>query len=87
MANEQEDVASRCSEPEQIAAGSHMTTVKLPPFWHRSPAWYRIIEALFILKGVKDNVECYYQVMAALIDELVDMWGNITGRGARPAVI
>jgi hypothetical protein len=89
MASEQEDAASRGREPEQVAAaGSHMTSVKLPPFWHRSPAsWFRTVEALFILKGIMDNVERYYQVVAALTEELADMVGQRGGRGAEPAVV
>jgi hypothetical protein len=60
------------------APGGHMTAVKLPPFWHRSPAsWFRTVEALFVLKGVMDNVERYYQVMAALTEELADMVGSV----------
>jgi hypothetical protein len=60
------------------APGGHMTAVKLPPFWHRSPAsWFRTVEALFMLKGVTDNVERYYQVVAALTEELADMVGSV----------
>jgi hypothetical protein len=30
--------------------GGHMTAVKLPLFWHRSPAsWFWTMEALFML--------------------------------------
>jgi hypothetical protein len=60
------------------APGGHMTAVKLPPFWHRSPAsWFRTVEALFALKGMTDNVERYYQVVAALTEELADMVGSV----------
>jgi hypothetical protein len=31
----------------------------------------------FRLKGVTDNVECYYQVVATLTEELADMVGNV----------
>jgi hypothetical protein len=55
-----------------------MTAVKLPPFWHRSPAsWFWTVEALFMLKGVTDNVKRYYQVVAALTEELADMVGSV----------
>jgi hypothetical protein len=55
-----------------------MTAVKLPPFWHRSPAsWFRTVEAVFVLKNINDNVEHYYQVVAALTEELADMVGSV----------
>jgi hypothetical protein len=37
------------------------------------------VEALFVLKGVTDNVERYYQVVAALTEELADMVGSVVG--------
>jgi hypothetical protein len=55
-----------------------MTAVKLPPFWHRSPAsWFRTVEAVFVIKNINDNVERYYQVVAALTEELADMGGSV----------
>jgi hypothetical protein len=57
------------SEQEQTASN-----VKLPPFWHRSPAsWFRTVEAIFVLKGETNNVERYYQVVAALTEELANV--------------
>jgi hypothetical protein len=65
-------------EPEAAASGGHMTAVKLPPFWHRSPAsWFCTVEAMFVLKNINDNMERYYQVVAALTEELADMVGNV----------
>jgi hypothetical protein len=80
MADEQQQVPAALNGrgQEQAAAGGGMSSMKLPPFWHRSPAsWFRTVEALFILKGVTDNVERYHQVVAALTEELADMVGSV----------
>jgi hypothetical protein len=58
-----------------------MTAVKLPPFWHCSLAsWFRTVEAVFVLKNINANVERYYQVVAALKEELADMVGNLVDK-------
>jgi hypothetical protein len=43
---------------DPAASGGQMSAVKLTPFWHRSSAfWFHTVEALFVLKGVMENVK------------------------------
>jgi hypothetical protein len=48
-----------------------LASIKLPQFWQNAPAaWFRTVEAQFVIRAVTDPVDKYYVVMAAL-SELV----------------
>jgi hypothetical protein len=61
------------------AATSHgLAAVKLPPFWPNSPAaWFRTVEAQFVVRGIADPVDRYYVVMAALSEQQSELVSNV----------
>jgi hypothetical protein len=61
------------------ASSSHgLSSDRLPPFWSNSPAaWFRTIEAQFIVRAITDPVDHYYVVMAALWEQQSELVSNI----------
>jgi hypothetical protein len=52
---------------------AHMASVKLPMFWANSPsAWFRSVEAQFMVKNVTSELDKCYLVLAALREVQVD---------------
>jgi hypothetical protein len=55
-----------------------LSSVKLPPFWPNNPAaWFRSVEAQFIVKGVTLVADKYYLVLAALGENQVERIHNV----------
>jgi hypothetical protein len=55
-----------------------LSSVKLPPFWPNNPAaWFRSVEAQFVVKGVMAAADKYYLVLAALNESQVERIHNI----------
>jgi hypothetical protein len=54
-------------EQQQPPASHRLASVKLPTFWLLSPAaWFRAVEAQFVVRDVTSAVSNYYLVLAAL---------------------
>jgi hypothetical protein len=55
-----------------------LSSVRLPPFWPNSlAAWFRTVEAQFIVRAITDTVDRYYVVMAALSEQQSELVSNI----------
>jgi hypothetical protein len=55
-----------------------LSSVKLPPFWPSNPAaWFRSVEAQFVIKGVTAAADKYYLVLAALGESQVERIHNV----------
>jgi hypothetical protein len=55
-----------------------LSSVRLPPFWPNSPAaWFRTVEAQFMVRAISDPVDRYYVVMAALSEQQSELVSNI----------
>jgi hypothetical protein len=55
-----------------------LSSVKLPPFWPNNPAaWFRSVEAQFVVKGVTAAADKYYLVLAALGENQVERIHNV----------
>ena len=64
--------------PAANAQARPAATVKLPPFWPRSPAaWFRTADAQFNIKGVTEDMDKYFLILSALNEEQVDLVRNI----------
>jgi hypothetical protein len=58
-----ENVAQQGGQP---AASRGLGSVKLPTFWSTSPAaWFRAVEAQFIIRDVTSHLDRYYLVLGA----------------------
>jgi hypothetical protein len=45
------------------AASRGLSSVKLPSFWASSPAaWFRAVEAQFVVREVASNMDKYYEM-------------------------
>jgi hypothetical protein len=64
-----------------------LSSVKLPPFWPNNPAaWFRSVEAQFVVKNVTSAADKYYLVLAALgenqVERVPTSWTRSRGRPA-----
>jgi hypothetical protein len=60
------------------AVSPGLSSIKLPPFWHNSPAaWFQTVEAQFVVRGVPDPIDRYYVVMAALSEQQSELVSNV----------
>jgi hypothetical protein len=55
-----------------------LSSVKLPPFCPSNPAaWFRSVEAQFVIKGVTAAADKYYLVLATLGESQVERIHNV----------
>ncbi|KFD51267.1 hypothetical protein M514_07867 [Trichuris suis] len=61
-------------ESPLVTATSASVSIKLPPFWPRSPRlWFAQAEAQFALRQITSSLTKFYYVIAALPDDVDDL--------------
>jgi hypothetical protein len=51
----------------------NLAAVCLPPFWPKSPLeWFRAAEAQFVIRGIEEQLDRYYLVLATLAEPQID---------------
>jgi hypothetical protein len=55
-----------------------LASIKLPPFWHNAPAaWFRTVEAQFMIRAITNPIDKYYVVMAALSEQQSELVSSV----------
>jgi hypothetical protein len=61
-----------------VAPSPGLASIRLPPFWPNSlAAWFRTVEAQFVIRAITDPVDRYYVVMAALSEQQSELVSNV----------
>jgi hypothetical protein len=67
------------------ASSGNISSVKLPPFWSNSPAaWFRTVEAQFVVKNITDETDKYYLVVASLSEQQAELISSVTDEEPGP---
>jgi hypothetical protein len=67
------------------ASSGNISSVKLPPFWNNSPAaWFRTVEAQFVVKNITDEMDKYYLVVASLSEQQAELISSVTDEEPGP---